>query len=773
MTVLPRHSLKTRITLTTLALFVAGLWSLTFFASQILRKDMGELLGAQQFSAASVVAAQVNSDLDIRIRVLEKSASLITAVVADGQPAMQNFIEQRPTLQALFNGGLSIYDLAGTTIADYPLSAGRLGINYREVEAIADALNQGVTRISQPILGKVSHDGIVWIVVPIRDPQGKVIGALAGLTNLARPNFLNQITENRYGQTGGYLIIARQSRRIVTATDPKRALEMLPGAGQNSEIDRFIDGYEGSAVMRNPLGVEILASCMSIPLANWHVSAVLPTAEAFAPINAMLQRMLIATIFLTLLAGGLTWWMLRRQLEPIFATVETLADMALTKQTMRALPIVRKDEIGLMVGSFNHLLQVLGEREAELNQHRHHLESLVEERTAALSIAKEAAETANRAKSSFLANMSHELRTPMNAIMGMTDLALRRASDAKQIDQLHKVNNASHHLLSVINNILDISKIEAERLTLEQIDFRLGGVLENLSSLLSQKASGKGLRLLIDIAPELANRSLCGDPLRLGQILLNLTGNALKFTTQGSVSIRVQISEERPADLLLRFDVSDTGIGISPEDQKRLFTAFEQANGSTTRQYGGTGLGLAICKRLAQMMGGSIGIESDPGVGSNFWFTVRLSKSTQPLAVSILPSTAAAETRIKQRYNGARVLLAEDEPINQEVSRGLLEEVGLVVDLAEDGVVAVNMAKATNYALILMDMQMPLLDGVDACKAIRLCPGRANTPILAMTANAFEEDRQRCFEAGMNDHIAKPVDPDLLFETLFKWLQKT
>ena len=773
MTVLPRHSLKTRITLTTLALFVAGLWSLTFFASQILRKDMGELLGAQQFSAASVVAAQVNSDLDIRIRVLEKSASLITAVVADGQPAMQNFIEQRPTLQALFNGGLSIYDLAGTTIADYPLSAGRLGINYREVEAIADALNQGVTRISQPILGKVSHDGIVWIVVPIRDPQGKVIGALAGLTNLARPNFLNQITENRYGQTGGYLIIARQSRRIVTATDPKRALEMLPGAGQNSEIDRFIDGYEGSAVMRNPLGVEILASCMSIPLANWHVSAVLPTAEAFAPINAMLQRMLIATIFLTLLAGGLTWWMLRRQLEPIFATVETLADMALTKQTMRALPIVRKDEIGLMVGSFNHLLQVLGEREAELNQHRHHLESLVEERTAALSIAKEAAETANRAKSSFLANMSHELRTPMNAIMGMTDLALRRASDAKQIDQLHKVNNASHHLLSVINNILDISKIEAERLTLEQIDFRLGGVLENLSSLLSQKASGKGLRLLIDIAPELANRSLCGDPLRLGQILLNLTGNALKFTTQGSVSIRVQISEERPADLLLRFDVSDTGIGISPEDQKRLFTAFEQANGSTTRQYGGTGLGLAICKRLAQMMGGSIGIESDPGVGSNFWFTVRLSKSTQPLAVSILPSTAAAETRIKQRYNGARVLLAEDEPINQEVSRGLLEEVGLVVDLAADGLLAVDMAKATNYALILMDMQMPLLDGVEACKAIRLCPGRENTPILAMTANAFEEDRQRCFEAGMNDHIAKPVDPDLLFETLFKWLEKT
>ena len=772
MNVLSRHSLKTRITLTTLALFVAGLWSLTFFASQMLRKDMTRLLGEQQFSAASAFATQVNSDLDIRIRVLEKSAVLMTEALAGGQPAIQRYIEQRPTLQALFNGGLSVYDLTGTTIADYPLSAGRLGVNYIEVEAIADALNKGISTVSQPILGKVSKDGIVWILAPIRDGQGNVVGALAGLTNLAHPNFLNQVTEHRYGQTGGYLIIAKQSRRIVTATDRSRVLETLPPPGINPAIDRFIDGYEGSVVMSNPLGVEILASDKNIPLANWLMAAVLPTSEAYAPINDLLQRMLIATIFLTLLAGGLTWWMLRRQLEPMFSTAETLADMALAKQPLRALPIVQEDEIGLMVGGFNHLLKVLGEREAELNQHRHHLESLVEERTAALSVAKEAAETANRAKSTFLANMSHELRTPMNAIMGMTDLALRRASDTKQIDQLRKVTNASQHLLSVINNILDISKIEAERLTLEQIDFRPGSVLENLRSLLGQKASEKGLKLLIDMPPELANCSLRGDPLRLGQILLNLTGNAIKFTAQGSVSIRVSASEERSTDLLLRFDIRDTGIGIPAEDQKRLFTAFEQANGSTTRQYGGTGLGLAISKRLAQMMGGSIGIESEPGVGSNFWFTARLKKSGQQTATPILPSATSAEARIKALYRGARVLLAEDEPINQEISRGLLEEVGLVVDLAEDGITAVDMVKATNYALVLLDIEMPLLDGVEACRAIRLYPGREKTPILAMTANAFEEDRQRCSEAGMNDHIAKPVDPDVLFETLFKWLNQ-
>ena len=450
------------------------------------------------------------------------------------------------------------------------------------------------------------------------------------------------------------------------------------------------------------------------------------------------------------------------------------------------------EELGLRLGAADYLtkpvkvsilLQRIGnllEREQlrkEVETQRDQLEARVAERTLALSIAKEAAEAANRAKSVFLANMSHELRTPMNGILGMSELLRRRVTDPKALDQLSKLTQSAQRLLGLINDILDISKIEAERLTLEQVSFSLGEVLENLISLLEVKLAEKGLRAFINLAPEIAGMTFQGDPLRLGQILLNLAGNAVKFTEQGSINLRVLLLEESDADILLRIEVQDSGIGITPEDQKRLFNAFEQADGSMTRKYGGTGLGLCISKRLVQMMGGEIGVTSAPGQGSTFWFTARLGKATQS-AVAPMPifSDDTPAVQIMSRYSGAHILLAEDEPINQEVSRGLLEEVGLAVDLAEDGVQAVDMAKQNHYALILMDMQMPYLNGVDATRAIRNMDADSlniATPILAMTANAFDEDRQVCLDAGMNDHIGKPVEPDVLYEALLKWLTRS
>lgn len=410
----------------------------------------------------------------------------------------------------------------------------------------------------------------------------------------------------------------------------------------------------------------------------------------------------------------------------------------------------------------------------ELLQHRDHLETQVKERTLALSVAKEAAETANRAKSAFLANMSHELRTPMNGIMGMVDLAMKRTSDEKTREQLNKAKQSSQILLTVINDILDLSKIEAERLVLENVEFKLGEVLENITSLITERVAEKGLMLHIDSSPALANLTLQGDPLRLGQILLNLTANAVKFTAQGSVTIRVRPIEENTTTVLIRFEVQDTGIGISLNDQRRLFTAFEQADNSMTRKYGGSGLGLVICKQLSHLMGGEIGMDSTPGQGSTFWFSAQLGKLKARMASpEITVEPGSSEARLKREFAGTRVLLAEDEPINQEVSRCLLEDAGFVVDLAVDGCVAVELAKNSLYGLILMDMQMPNMNGLDATRAIRANSMNMHTPILAMTANALDEDRKTCLDAGMNDHIGKPVNPDRLFDTLLRWLSQS
>jgi signal transduction histidine kinase len=391
----------------------------------------------------------------------------------------------------------------------------------------------------------------------------------------------------------------------------------------------------------------------------------------------------------------------------------------------------------------------------------------------ALAMARDAAEAANRAKSTFLANMSHELRTPMNAIMGMTGLALRHTDDPRLQEHLHKIEQASQHLLTIINDILDISKIEAERLVLERVGFKLGEILENLRSMLGQRASDKRLALSFDVPAGLAGLPLQGDPVRLEQVLLNLLGNAIKFTDSGGIDLRTILEEKNPDAVRLRFEIQDSGVGIAAADLPRLFNAFEQADGSLTRKYGGTGLGLAISRRLVEMMDGSIGVDSTPGQGSTFWFTVRLQRGTQSDVPDQAHGTSSVEEQLKTRFAGARILLAEDEPINQEVSRCLLEDVGLSIDLAEDGKQAVALAREHRYDLILMDLQMPQLNGIDATRAIRALPGCADIPILAMTANAFDEDRQVCLEAGMDDHIGKPVVPELLFATLLKWLAKS
>ena len=501
--------------------------------------------------------------------------------------------------------------------------------------------------------------------------------------------------------------------------------------------------------------------------------------ELVASLEIMQQterRMAIETGLALLLALGVSLWLANLLAKRLSAPIERLSTLVsrigVNPGLDERIVITGNDEISHLGRGLNQMIDTLQARDQELANYRQNLEKLVEQRTRELSVAIGEAQQANLAKSDFLARMSHEIRTPMNAIIGLGKLLMMTPLDVQQRDYQEKVLQASDSLLGVINDILDYSKIEAGKLEIEAIPFGLDQVMRNIQSQLAIKAQEKSLLLEFNVASDVP-RHLVGDPLRLTQILLNLANNAVKFTERGVVSVNVGLGRTAAPSgrAHLLFSVRDTGIGIPAERLAELFTPFTQVDGSITRRFGGSGLGLAICKQLTEMMGGHISVDSLEGVGSNFH--VDLEFACSPDAVEDNSAATMRPPQAKRNFSSIRhahILLVEDVRLNREVALAFLRQTGVQVDLAVNGVEALNKVRARKYDLVLMDIQMPEMDGLTATREIRKDSRFAELPIIAMTAHAMAGDRERSLQAGMNDHLTKPLNPDLLFDAMLHWI---
>jgi signal transduction histidine kinase len=586
----------------------------------VLHEDLSKRIEAEQFAFLSELAGNIDDKLQERLNALANSTRTFPQDQLSDLTALERHLRERTTLQMLFDD-LYIFDAKGVLLVDWPIKPGRRDLDMSSRDYIQQVQKTLKPQISQPILGKATQQPIIVMAAPVLNAQGKLIAIAGGVLDLYKPNLIGTLGSRKIGDMG-YIYLVSKDRLVIAHPNKERIMKEVAPVGANPALDQAFSGFEGTLEGTNSRGLVGLFTFKRLASTDWIIASVIPSAEAFKPIFNIEEHIAIITALLMLLATPLLWIFSVRLARPLGQLAGAMRQRASTMRPRQlAEPVAEtgSSEIRTVAAAFNEFLSARNEAELALASSEAQHSKMMEN----LASAKASAEAANRAKSEFLANMSHELRTPMNGVLGMIELAQMNGLDDETSEYLNIAHASANSLLSILNDILDVSKIEAGKLRIEHTSFEFALLVNDVLRLMAPQIKDKGL-ICESSLPQDLPKTLIGDPLRIRQVLLNLIGNAVKFTLQGTVAVNVRITEASTDSMMLNIDIADTGIGIPNDRLESIFHAFAQADSSTTRNFGGTGLGLTISAQLVELMGGRLTVQSQEGIGSTFSFTLRL-----------------------------------------------------------------------------------------------------------------------------------------------------